>query len=92
MMIDEASRYRLVDLIKTKLGPEISRVLLRTWFRYFGSPRNPFSDQEGGITSEQFGLVCDLFSVYKRLAGVDQDGCGRAGGRHSESYDVEDVG
>ena len=69
MILDDAVKYRITSPLKSKTGKDIFKALLKDWIRYFGPPRSIISDQEGGIKSEDFALVCERFSIYRRLAG-----------------------
>ena len=57
-----------------KDAASLGKCFLHTWLRYFGPPRVARSDQEGGIKSEEFGKLCDRFSMHRQLACSDGKG------------------
>ena len=73
-MIDEAVRFKVSSALKGKDTNTIAKAMLQDWFRYFAPPRTLRSDQEGGITSDQFSKVCDRYSTHRQLAGSDDHG------------------
>jgi hypothetical protein len=74
LMIDEATRWKVAGLCMSKDAKTLGKVLLHCWFRYFGPPRVAKSDQEGGIKAEEFGKICDRFSMHRQLGGSDEKG------------------
>eukprot|EP00959_Pyramimonas_sp_CCMP1952_P082282 1719155-Pyramimonas_sp.AAC.1 len=48
--------------------------MLRAWFRYFGPPGCIKFDQEGGVRSDDFGAVCDRYSIHRQVGGSDDSG------------------
>ena len=74
LMIDEAVRFKVACHLKSKDAKSLMKTMLYGWFRYFGTPRCLRSDQEGGIKSEEFGMVCDRYSIHRQLAGNDDNG------------------
>ena len=55
IILDSATRYKVICLVKDKSGKEIMKALIRHWFRYFGPMKVCISDQEGCITSDSVG-------------------------------------
>ena len=39
MMVDECTRYKFADILKSRSYEDIRDVLMRGWFRYFGPPK-----------------------------------------------------
>ena len=74
LIIDEATRWKICSLCMRKDAASLGKCFLHTWLRYCGPPRVARSDQEGGIKSEEFGKLCDRFSIYRQLAGSDSKG------------------
>jgi hypothetical protein len=65
LMIDEATRYKISALCVTKDAKTLGKILLHTWFRYFGPPKIAKSDQEGGVKAEEFAKLCDRYSIHR---------------------------
>ena len=74
LMIDEATRYKVVAVLQKRDAKSLAKVMLYSWFRYFGPPKTLKSDQEGGIAGKDFGKVCDQFSIHRALGGSDDTG------------------
>ena len=74
LIIDEATRYKVVAVLPDKTAKTLCRIMLYAWLRYFGSPRTIVSDQEGAIKSETYEAVCDRYSMHRVLAGSDAKG------------------
>ena len=82
LLIDECTRYKLVDVLKSRTYDDISSVFSKGWLRYFGPPRIFLTDQEGALVGEDFGRLCDKYGVERWLAGSDPHHLGR-GGKHT---------
>ena len=74
LLIDEATRFKVVAPLAGRSAKTLAKAMLYCWFRYFGVPRRLVSDQEGGIKSEEFAAVCDRYSIHRQLAGSDAKG------------------
>ncbi len=74
LMIDEAIRFKVAAHLEARDPKSIGKAMLHSWFRYFGPPKCLTSDQEGGVKAEEFGIVCDRFSIHRQLAGSDNAG------------------
>ena len=74
IMVDEAIRYKIVEHLPHRSAETIARCMLRSWFRYFGPPKCIRFDQEGGVRSDDFSVVCDRYSIHRQLAGSDDSG------------------
>ena len=74
LLIDEATRYKIVAALLAKDARAIGKVILHNWLKYFGPMKILKSDQEGGVKSEVFADICDRFSVHRLLAGSDAKG------------------
>eukprot|EP00959_Pyramimonas_sp_CCMP1952_P057598 1202364-Pyramimonas_sp.AAC.1 len=48
LMVDEAIRWKLAEVLPKKDAFHIAQAMLRAWFRYFGPPKCIKFDQEGG--------------------------------------------
>ena len=55
-MIDEATRFTMATVIKTKQPQDLISAMNNSWFRLFGAPRCIISDREGGIASEEAAI------------------------------------
>ena len=74
IMVDEAIRYKVSALLPKKDAASIAKCMLYTWFRYFGPPKTIRFDQEGGVRSDDFAVVCDRYGIHRQLAGSDDSG------------------
>ena len=74
LMIDEATRFKVSTPLPAKDAKTIARAMLKDWFRFFGPPKAIRSDQEGGLKSEDFGIVCDRYSIHRQFGGSDDSG------------------
>ena len=69
IIIDEATRYKIVGQLESKRGNTTLTAILKHWLRYFGPMRVLTTDQEGGIKTDDAAQVCDKYSIIRRLKG-----------------------
>ena len=74
LMVDEAIRWKLAEVLPKKDAFHIAQAMLRTWLRYFGPPTCIKFDREGGVRSDDFAAVCDRYSIHRQLGGSDDSG------------------
>ena len=64
ILVDEATRYKIVCRLPDKRGPTILTAILKNWMRYFGPMRVLTTDQEGGIKTDDAAQICDKYPKY----------------------------
>ena len=74
MIVDEATRYKVIEKLPNRTAYAIFAALLRGWIRYFGPMKNLVSDQEGGVTAEETAIACERYSINRVLKGCDPEG------------------
>ena len=81
LLIDEATRYKVIALAADRSCKTLLQLLLHTWIRYFGPMRVLVSDQEGALMSLEAAAEFDRLSICRRPKG--------AGERHTGTGLVE---
>ena len=71
-MIDEATRFTMAVVIKTKQPQDLISAMTNSWFRLFGAPRCIISDREGGIASEEASIWAERWQTTIKLKAVGQ--------------------
>ena len=64
---DEATRFSVAEVIKSKEPEEILGALKRAWIRYFGAPQLFISDSEGALGSEEAGIWAERLGTSFKL-------------------------
>ena len=68
LLIDEATRMKIAEELKNKLGATIMRAIMMCWMRYFGPMRVLVSDQEGAPC----GKILDPARLHTKVIAVEQ--------------------
>ena len=69
MMIDEAIRWACSMNLASKSAAHIAEAVFLGWVTYFGPMLEIVFDQEGGITAEDTGILCERFGINRDLGG-----------------------
>lgn len=69
--VDEAIRYCVLAITKSKENSELCRLFRREWIRHFGAPLVVFCDKESSFSSEDFATFCEQYGTERRLVKSD---------------------
>ena len=67
VLIDEATRWTVAEQIPDREAETLLRFITDRWIRIFGPITTLLSDQEGGLTGEQFSIWCERHGVAPRF-------------------------
>ena len=80
LIVCEATRYKIATRVVDRGWKELTRMLLRSWFMYFGPPRQLVADQEASIMGHEASADLERFSVERCPKGTTS---GAAGQQHT---------
>ena len=69
ILIDECLRYAVSVHLQNKTAESLMEAIFYGWIMYFGPMLVIAFDQEGGITSEMVGVMCEKFNITRDLGG-----------------------
>ena len=86
IVIDVATRYKVVTKVSGRDLPTAMKTLLHSWFRFFGPMKRLVSDQESSLMSHEAAVELERLNVCRQPAGTTR---GRAQGQHTTTGVVE---
>ena len=63
----------------------LQRVLLQTWFRFFGCPHYMVVDQGGAFSGFEMASLCDRYRIERILAGSENVRSGLSKAKHTST-------
>ena len=86
ILIDVATRYKVVVKVSGRDLPTALHVLLHNWLRFFGPMRKLVSDQESCLMSHGAAAELERLNIHREPAGTAR---GKAQGQHTTTGLVE---
>ena len=86
ILIDVATRYKVVVKVAGRDLPTALHVLLHNWLRFFGPMRKLVSDQESCLMSHEAAAELERLNIQREPAGTTR---GKAQGQHTTTGLVE---
>ena len=69
--LDEATTYHVLDYLHSRSEDEVTMVLVRGWFKFFGFPDEFILDAEGAMKGFEFEVLCAQAGVKVRFIPSD---------------------
>ena len=86
LMIDEATRYKMCQVLPGQDSEQIMEVLLKSWIYLFGPPTRIVMDQQVSLMSHESGVEFERFNITRVPKGTTS---GHAAAQHTGTGLVE---